>query len=1063
MTRLLAIAAAAALALTAAAPGDTFTVNRDTGINRPTAYDNQGARSDVRSAKWGADESYLFDFDTAAILTFMDGNPISDFTFELFVMPSSGWPATPVSVNIQTVNCNQDWAEGDDPNRFNSFGWTEGTAAATSEYARTYWYDDGGTPTLDVAKCVTWQRENGTPESAFKYLPANFTNTASLTGSDADHGSYISALLDENLVNDLLNNAKNRGLRLYKSTGENCQNYTREASAGQRPYLEVTYVGGGGPDINFYQDDSSRGEEITTVKLLVSLSETSANTVTVDYEATGGTATGGGVDYTLAPGTLTFQPGELRQEIAIAINDDGSEEGDETIVVTLSNPSNGQLGATTSHTFTIHDDDRTGTTWNVSTYTQLRSACQNCLPCDEIIIAAGTYDLTSVYLQLNSHHVIIRGATGDPDDVIINGHGMNVEQAPTEGLAINNDSITVMDLTVANLWGNGIHLRGELDVDDTWIDNVTTLNVGERHIKGSHGSEISEGMVIENVYMLQTEARQTREGHPVDPDNYIGGIDCMGTKGWLIRDNVAEGIVGASNGGRGAIFLWNGIEDVTIERNQIFDCATGICIGNPSGPSNSHLTPWHSEGGIIRNNMIVRGDYIALELCNTKDMKVYSNTIYSADATYFRTLHIYDEADEGQTTNLDIVNNVVRGDVRDNSSGDWSVSAIEAMGNIVDDAGTQVTSSWFTDVDTGDLHLTEYATDALDAGDDLADVTDDFDEESRSSTPDMGADEVEGETLPTVTLSATDDQAAEESQDTGTFRFTRDDTSGNLVVKYSVSGSAGSGDYEETLSGQVTISDGQSYADITITPVDDEEYEGAETVTLTLTADAAYTIGTPSSDTVTIADNDEAAEVEIAGSWTEGLSHTAESGSSRALLFFAHCEHSSAVTLNSVTYGGQSMTKVVEQSVGTDYRAYVAVFILDESGISAASGNTFVPSWSTTPRRTPGYSSVFLTGVDQADSVGDSDSNSSTSSSTITTSALSTADGDMVFVAGTFGNTGSYTVNNGFTEALELDMTSSDGVGGYKAATGANETPSLTHSNVNRHVIAGLVVQAGGS
>ena len=68
----------------------------------------------------------------------------------------------------------------------------------------------------------------------------------------------------------------------------------------------------------------------------------------------------------------------------------------------------------------------------------------------------------------------------------------------------------------------------------------------------------------------------------------------------------------------------------------------------------------------------------------------------------------------------------------------------------------------------------------------------------------------------------------------------------------------------------------------------------------------------------------------------------------------------------------------------------------------------------------------------------------------------------MVFVAGTCGNTGSYTVENAFAEAVELDMSSSDAVVGYKAATGANETPSLTHSNVNRNVIIGFVVQGGG-
>jgi len=722
--------------------GEKFYVTRDTGINNGDPYDNQGARSTVRSAKWGASESYLFDFDTDAILSFLGGRPISDFTFTLYIMPSSGWPATPVSVQVQTVNALYDWVEGDDPNRFNSFGWTEGTPAATSEYAQTYWVDVDGTPTLDAANSIAWTREDGTPETHFKYLPAKFTNSASLSGSSADHGKYISVVLDEALVNDLLNNPYNRGLRLYRNGPDNLENYTREADISQRPYLEVVYTGGAStnPQISFYQTTSDRGEEISPARLRVVLSEPSQEIVTVDYQVTGGTATGGGVDYTLNSGTLQFNPGERTKFISITIVDDDIEESDETIEVTLSNPVNGQLGANPVHTFTILDNDRVGQVWNVSTITQLENATRNCLPGDEIVIAPGVYNLEA-YLWISTHHVTMRGATGNRDDVVLTGPGMNNSADPQEGLNINADEVTVRDLTIANVYNNGIHIRGENDVDGTRLINIKTLNCGERHIKGSKGTAVMDDVIIENVYLLQTEPRESRPDHPVDPDNYIGGIDCMAVNGWIIRDNVAEGIVGASNGGRGAIFLWNGVENVIIERNRIFGCATGIAIGNPSGPTGSHLGPWHSVGGIIRNNFILRGDYIALELCNTKDMKVYNNTIYSPDATYFRTVHIYDEADEGQTTNLDILNNIIRGDILDNSSGDWSVPTVRAMGNIVDNSGSQVTASWFVDVNIADFHLTTSATDAIDQGTVLPDVTDDFDQEPRGSLPDLGGDE----------------------------------------------------------------------------------------------------------------------------------------------------------------------------------------------------------------------------------------------------------------------------------------------------------------------------------
>jgi len=44
-----------------------------------------------------------------------------------------------------------------------------------------------------------------------------------------------------------------------------------------------------------------------TANLAVALSTVSGKTVTVDYTVGGGTATGGGVDYTLANGTLTLR------------------------------------------------------------------------------------------------------------------------------------------------------------------------------------------------------------------------------------------------------------------------------------------------------------------------------------------------------------------------------------------------------------------------------------------------------------------------------------------------------------------------------------------------------------------------------------------------------------------------------------------------------------------------------------------------------------------------------------------------------------------------------------
>src|SRR5206468_13025433 len=111
------------------------------------------------------------------------------------------------------------------------------------------------------------------------------------------------------------------------------------------------------PTVAFSLASSSGSESVTPANLAVTLSTVSGKTVTVDYAVTGGTASGGGVDYTLASGTLTFAPGVATQNIALSVVNDVLDELDETVVVTLSNPTNASLGGTTSHTYTITDED----------------------------------------------------------------------------------------------------------------------------------------------------------------------------------------------------------------------------------------------------------------------------------------------------------------------------------------------------------------------------------------------------------------------------------------------------------------------------------------------------------------------------------------------------------------------------------------------------------------------------------------------------------------------------------------------------------------------------------
>ncbi len=207
-------------------------------------------------------------------------------------------------------------------------------------------------------------------------------------------------------------------------------------------------------------------------------------------------------------------------------------------------------------------------------------------------------------------------------------------------------------------------------------------------------------------------------------------------------------------------------------------------------------------------------------------------------------------------------------------------------------------------------------------------------------------------------------------------------------------------------------------------------------------------------------------DVGTLGPWEEettDLSRAKVAGTDRALVFIAHARRNStsATSLTSVTYGGRAMTKVVEKitSSATNPRIYTAAFILNDANITAASGTTFVPTWSGTPTYTA-YGSVLLSNVDQSALTGATAGDEITTGQLLTTPMLATNPGDRVICAATDSATGSYTMNNAFTEALELTMTSADAVEGYKDANGAEEVPSVTHSTSgNRQTAIGFVVQ----
>ncbi len=111
-----------------------------------------------------------------------------------------------------------------------------------------------------------------------------------------------------------------------------------------------------------------------------------------------------------------------------------------------------------------------------------------------------------------------------------------------------------------------------------------------------------------------------------------------------------------------------------------------------------------------------------------------------------------------------------------------------------------------------------------------------------------------------VSVAATDATATEPANgfpavDVGVFTITRSGNFNAITVHYSVSGGATAGSDYVALSGSVTLGIGVNSATLPVTPKADALVESTESVIVTISPDAGYTVGAPSVVAVLIGDN----------------------------------------------------------------------------------------------------------------------------------------------------------------------------------------------------------------
>jgi len=175
---------------------------------------------------------------------------------------------------------------------------------------------------------------------------------------------------------------------------------------------------------------------------------------------------------------------------------------------------------------------------------------------------------------------------------------------------------------------------------------------------------------------------------------------------------------------------------------------------------------------------------------------------------------------------------------------------------------------------------------------------------------------------------STYNQSPSESGATGTFYLSRVGTSGNLTVKYAMSGTATNGVDYQNLTGSVVIPDTQRGVNLVLTPINDTLAEGTETATLTILQGAGYSPDRPAAATFELADN-EVMPITVGFQQTSlATSETPGSlGEFRDIPVVLSAASTNSVTVNYVSAGGSA--------TGDD---------VDWTFVDAANGNAVIPA-----------------------------------------------------------------------------------------------------------------------
>ena len=307
-------------------------------------------------------------------------------------------------------------------------------------------------------------------------------------------------------------------------------------------------------------------------------------TATVNYATASGSALSP-ADFGSTSGTLTFAPGDISKTFTVSIVNDGTDEPDENLAMSLSGASGATLGVPASATLTINDDDAPPSlTINDVTTTEGNSGTTNAVFTVSLSAASG--------FPVTVDYATAAGSATSGTDFTATSSTLTIPAGSTSGtitVAVKGDTLTEGNETyvvnLSNASGAAIadsQGAGQITDDDP-IPAITIANTSV-----SEGSGGTMNMVF-NVSLTNPSQQAITVNYASSDGTATAGLDYTATSGTLTSRQTATT----------ATITVVVTGDVVTEPNETLlmtlSLPTNATIRHRAGHRNDQRRRWHPE------------------------------------------------------------------------------------------------------------------------------------------------------------------------------------------------------------------------------------------------------------------------------------------------------------------------------------------------------------------------------------------------------------------------------------------------------------------------------------